>query len=206
MQRQGLGYHQQDDEDGYQPYQQSSSIQYQQQPQEHQQSEEEEHLFDKEYVDDLFDENKNVEFAHTEATSSVPLPNLRNKAKQKALQMMKNMGWDTGSGLGAQSQGRTTHIELIQKSDRGGLGRKSTASATPGSTEPSRTLTPGAKKPLPPNFKVQKHAADTRTYPYKENVNWISCRNPITDTESLYKIYLRNVSFTSSICININEI
>jgi hypothetical protein len=74
--------------------------------------------------------------------------------------------------------------------------------STPGSTEPNR----GAKKPLPPNFKIQKHAADNRTYPYRENVNWISCRNPIVDMASLYKIYLRNVSFSSSICININEI
>jgi len=188
MQRQGLGYHEQDDGDSYQQSSSSSPVYYQeqqyQQEQGQQQSEEEEYMFDKEYVDDLFDESKNVEFAHTEVTSSVPPPNLRNKAKQKALQMMKNMGWNAGSGLGAQNKGITTHIELTQKSDRGGLGMKS----TPGSTEPNR----GTKKPLPSNFKIQKHAADNRTYPYRENVNWISCRNPIVDMASLYKIYLRN--------------
>jgi len=162
--------------------------------------EEEEQLYDKEFIGDLFDESKDVEYANTEVNSSTPLPNLRSMATQNALKMMKNMGWDAGVGLGANNQGRTTHIEPAQVSGRSGLGMRSVVAPTMVHASSSNNsggvgtnvVVASNRKPLPPNFTVQKHEVDTRVYPHQQYATWLSCMNPISsdsDPTTLYKMY-----------------
>jgi hypothetical protein len=119
------------------------------------------------------------------------------------------MGWDKGTGLGAKSQGRTTHIEVAQMSGRAGLGSRPATGdiAPPADDDPfgKQNNGPGNKN-LPPNFKIQKHEADTRNYPSQQKIIYISCRAPIVDTASLYKIYTKDVSRSLLIVFDSNNI
>jgi cap1 methyltransferase len=45
---------------------------------------------------------------------------------------------------------------------------------------------------LPSNFKTQKHEKDTSEYSYEQTINYINCKNPISDTRNIYKSTISN--------------
>ncbi|EFC48164.1 predicted protein [Naegleria gruberi] len=126
------------------------------------------------YHHDIFSNDPDFERVSAKSHISNPFTSMVKKnASQKVLMMMEKMGFKVGEGLGKNNQGSASAIELQQQQGRAGLGSNTSAHYSSN---------------LPEHFTIQTHDPDMTDYPYKEDVSWMTCIEPLSENAPEFSI------------------